>query len=133
MTKSILAVIPMVMLAACSMNPPKPNVAQMKDVDVGDRTITLGGEYWVKKNQLIIFVDNDPLLRGSFPPFTPTLQLNGMYEGVTIESSCYFGSVLQSEGGLVGAISGAIQGAKGKSADKCDVTVDHEFTETLYF
>lgn len=133
MTKSFLAVIPLVLLAACSSNPPMPNVAQMKSVDVGDQTITLGGEYWVEKNQLTIFVNNEPLLRGSFPPFTPTLRLNGMYEGIPIESNCYFGTVLQSKGGVVGAISGAIQGAKGKSADKCEMLVDDQTTETLYF
>lgn len=133
MKKTIATIVPLLFLTACGINPPKPNVAQAKTVEVDGKTITLGGEYWVKKNQLILFVNDEPLMRGKFPPYTPTLNLNATYEGVQLNSHCYFGSVLQSEGGIVGVVSGAIQGAKGKSGDKCDLKVGPEATETLYF
>jgi len=133
MKKGILAVLPLVLLAACSMTPPKPNVALPKTVEVDGKSITLSGEYWVKKNQLTIFANGEPILRGSFPPYTPTLNLNAVYEGVELRSHCYFGSVLQSQGGLVGGISSAIQGSKGKSGDQCEITAGQAVTDTLYF
>ena len=125
--------LPILLLTACATTPPMPNVAQPKTLEVDGQSVTLSGEYWVKKNQLILFANGDPLMRGNFPPYTPTLNLSSEYEGLPLTAYCYFGSVLQSEGGLVGAISGAIQGSKGKSGDKCEVKSGNSATQTLYF
>ena len=131
--KKLLVLTLVSFVVGCSSVAPKPNVAQEKTLDLGAKTITLGGEYWLNKNKLTIMVDQEPLLKGSFPPYTPTLKLNGNYDGVAVSAYCYFGSVLASKGRLVGAISGAIQGAKGKSADTCEVTADNQGPVTLYF
>jgi hypothetical protein len=129
----LVCVLFLSLLSGCSTAPTVPNTAQEKSVEVDGRSILLGGEYWDKRNKLTIFVDGEPIMRGSFPPYTPTLKLNATYDEVEIGAYCYFGSVLTSKGRIVGAISGAIQGAKGKSADKCELTVEDQRPVTLYF
>jgi hypothetical protein len=118
------------MLAGCAA-PMK--VAQKKTVEVQGRKLEFGGEYAPGARELKLTVNGDPVLAGQFPPYTPTLNLNGKYQGVDLAAECYFGSVLSSKGGVVGIVAGAVQAAKGKSADKCDMQAGGKVVETLYF
>lgn len=119
------------LLAGCGGNPPK--VAQEKTYVAEGVTMVFGGKYDVDHNQLELTINGDPVMRGSFPPFTPTQNLNTNFQGLQVSGDCYFGSVLSSEGGVLGKVAGAIQSAKAKSADKCDIFVNGQSVESLYF
>jgi hypothetical protein len=73
------------------------------------------------------------MLRGSFPPYKPTLRLSGKVKDAEVVAQCYFSSVLSSKGGRIGIIAGAVQGGVGKSSDKCDMTVNGKAAQELYF
>ncbi len=106
-------------------------VAQNKTVESEGQKFELGGTY-EPKGDLTLTIDGDPIMRGRFPPYTPTLRLNGKYKNQSVSASCYFGTILGSRGGVGGIVAGSIQGAKGKSGDKCDITVGSA-TESLFF
>ncbi|MDQ8022894.1 MAG: hypothetical protein REI94_13735 [Moraxellaceae bacterium] len=110
-----------------------PKRAQDKEVVVNGQKWIFGGEYKTRGRELTLTVNGDPVLRGSFAPYTPTQRLNTTYRGTEVVASCYFGSVLGGSGGKVGIVAGAIQGAKGKAADKCDMMVAGQNVESLYF
>lgn len=133
MYKVSLFLLMAVFLSACKSTPVKPNTAQPKTVEVEGKTLVFSGEYWVKKNSLIIFVNGDPVMRGSFPPYTPTRNLKADYEGLKLGVYCYFSSVLSNERGLFGVVAGAVQNARSKSGDKCEVKIADEIVEHLYF
>ncbi|MCJ8301238.1 hypothetical protein [Shewanella sp.] len=120
-----------VFLTACAATPPK--IAQEKTVTVSGQTLKFGGKYDVEKNQLELTVNGDPMMKGAFPPYTPTQNFKANYKELKIASSCYFGSVLGEQGGTFGIIAGAIQASKSSSGDKCELFVDGESVETLYF
>lgn len=122
-----------VLLVACKSTPVKPNTAQVKTVEVDGKTLEFGGEYWVKKNNLILFVNGDPVMRGTFSSYTPTLNLKTNYEGLEISAYCYFSSILGSERGAFGMIAGAVQNSRGKAGDKCEMKIKGETVENLYF
>lgn len=107
-------------------------VAQNKIVESEGQKFDLGGTFDPRGNDLTLTINGDPVLRGSFPPYTPTLRLNGKYKNQAVSASCYFGTVLGSKGGITGIVAGSIQGAKGKSGDKCDITVGSA-SEALFF
>lgn len=107
-------------------------VAQNKTVESDGQKFELGGTYDPKGNDLTLTINGDPVMRGSFPPYTPTLRLNSKYKNQAVSASCYFGTVLGSKGGITGIVAGSIQGAKGKSGDKCDITVGTA-SEALFF
>ncbi len=121
-------------LAGCAST----RVAQNKTIDSGGEKFELGGTYDPKGNDLTLTVNGDPIMRGRFPPFTPTLNLNATYKNQPVTASCYFGTILGGGGGRTGigaigtAVAGSIQGAKGKSGDKCDVTVG-KTSEAMFF
>ena len=121
----------LVTLGGCATPPPR--VAQNKLYTTNGQKLDFGGSYDVKANNLALSINGDVIMRGSFPPFTPTKTLNGTYKGMPIGASCYFGSVLSSKAGLVGIISGAVQDNNGKSGDQCNLTVNGKAAETLYF
>ncbi len=125
------AVLATVLLAGCAAKPPK--MAQNKTVEIAGKNYVLGGSYNERKNELALFINGDPVMKGSFPPFTPTLNLNAKYSNINVKTHCYFGSVLGKQGGAVGIIAGAIQSSKSKAGDKCDITLDDNVTESLYF
>ncbi len=118
-------------LVGCMSNPPKQ--AQEKTYEAEGVTLVFGGKYDVDHNQLELTVNGDPVMRGSFPPYTPTQNLNANYQGLRLSSNCYFGSVLSEKGGVFGRVAGAIQSAKAKSADKCEIFVNGQSVEHLYF
>lgn len=117
------------LLAGCSTT----RVAQEKSVTVGQVKLAFGGSFVTGQNDLTITVNGDPLMRGTFPPYTPTLNMNGEYQGLQVNASCYFGSVLGSKRGIVGIVAGSVQGAVGNAGDKCDMSVNDQKVETLYF
>ncbi len=110
-----------------------PRVAQEKNITVNGKAVTIAGQYHDKKNSLEISVNGDPIMRGKFPPYTPKKIIKADFDGSTITSNCYFGSVLGNKGGIFGAVAGAIQSSKSTSSDKCDISVDGKMVETLYF
>lgn len=117
-------------LSACGSAPKR---AQDKEVVVNGQKFVFGGEYRSRGRELTVTVNGDPVMRGSFAPYTPTQRLSAQYRGTEVVASCYFGSVLGGSGGKVGIVAGAIQGAKGRSADKCDILAAGQQVESLYF
>ena len=114
-------------LCACAAT----RVAQTKTVESAGQKFDLGGT-WDPGGELILTLNGDPVLRGRFAPYVPLLYLTGTYKNQSVSANCYFGSILSSQGGATGAIAGSIQGAIGKGADKCDVTVGSA-SEALFF
>jgi hypothetical protein len=116
-------------LAGCA----SMKTAQPKSVTVSGQKLDFGGTYDPRAKDLTITINNDPVLRGKFPPFTPTQKLNGKYKDLDVFADCYFGSVLGDSGGVAGIVAGAIQGAKGKAADKCEMSINGKVVESLFF
>lgn len=110
-----------------------PRMAQSKQIEINGETVTIAGSYHEKKNQLSITINGDPVMRGKFAPFTPTKKMNAKYNGASVSSSCYFGSVLAEKGGLLGVVAGAVQSSKSATSDKCEISVDGKMVEALYF
>ena len=127
----LLVVIAVVVVGCASVR-----VAQNKSVDSEGQRFDLGGSFDPKGNDLTLTVNGDPVMRGRFPPYTPTLKLSATYKNQPVTADCYFGTILGSgRGGLgnIGAVvAGSVQGAKGKSGDKCDVSVG-KLSEALFF
>lgn len=118
-------------LTACAATP--PIIAQEKTVTVSGQTLKFGGKFDTEKNKLELSVNGDALMKGKFPPYTPTQNFKANYKELKIASHCYFGSVLGDQGGVFGAIAGAVQASKSSSGDKCELFIDGKSVETLYF
>lgn len=118
------------LMVACAT---PPRVAQDKSIEIDNQTLLFGGVYYVRENELVLTVNGDPLMKGRFPPFTPTQHLKAQYNGLQIAGECYFGSVLTRGNGSMSIIAGAIQSAKDKANDKCEIHVNGKMLETLYF
>ena len=116
-------------LIACAS---KNRVAQVKTIEAGGQKFDLGGTYNPTANELVLTINGDPVMRGSFPPYTPTLRLNATYKNQTFAASCYFGTILSGASGKRGIIASTVQGGLGKGGDKCDITAD-KATEALFF
>ncbi|MEL0656970.1 hypothetical protein V6257_18260 [Pseudoalteromonas issachenkonii] len=129
--KIFISTLPLLALAGCGSTPPIQ--AQDKTVSYQGKVYVFGGQYDKKLKEIQLTVNGDPLLKGRFPPYTPTLTLASDYQNVNISSYCYFGSVLSSQAGVFGVVAGAIQSSNSKSGDKCDVKIGGETIESLYF
>ncbi|AKJ31659.1 hypothetical protein [Caldimonas brevitalea] len=130
---SIAVVVCLAAAAALSAGCASSRIAQNKTVQVAGQKLEFGGVYDPRGNELSLSVNGDPVMRGSFPPYTPTLNLNAQYRGLDVRAECYFGSVLGSKGGVVGIVAGAVQSAHSKAGDKCDLHVGGKVVESLYF
>ncbi|WP_341501614.1 hypothetical protein [Gallaecimonas sp. GXIMD4217] len=130
---ALFAIAGSVALMGGCASTPKPVVAQEKTVEISGKSLTFGGRYFKKENQLELTVNGDPVMKGRFPPYTPTQNLKADYDGLAIAGNCYFGSVLGSKGGKFGVIANIIQSAKSSSGDKCEILVDGKAVENLYF
>ncbi len=109
--KSVLCVIAgSLLLSACASTPPQ--IAQNKTHTIDGQKFEFGGTYFPDKNNLSLTVNGDPIMKGSFPPFTPTQNLNGKYKGIPVSAHCYFGSVLGKKGGKFGVVARIIQSKK---------------------
>ncbi len=117
--------------AACASTPPREALPQVSKV--GDPPITWAGSYDVENNRLTLTANDQPVMRGSFPPFTPVMNLDGTFEDSSIRAECYFASVLNEQGGLFGAISTAVQSKNAKTSDTCKMMVNAEEAATLNF
>ncbi len=134
MTYKALVVMGIIgLISACSSTEPPPRQAQEKKVAIDGVDLTFGGSFDERKNLLVLKVNGDPIMQGSFPPYTPTQNLNAKYKDMNIKGNCYFGSVLGKQGGAFGAIAGAIQSSKNSTADKCELVVNGKQVENLYF
>lgn len=130
--KSILiGALTLLALTGCGSTPPIQ--AQDKTVSYKGKVYVFGGQFDESKDEVELTVNGDPIMKGRFPPYTPTLNLASDYEGVNVSSYCYFGSVLGNQGGVFGAVAGAIQSSNSKSGDKCDIKIAGETIESLYF
>ncbi|RUO74182.1 hypothetical protein CWI80_02165 [Pseudidiomarina sediminum] len=118
-------------LAGCGSTPPIQ--AQEKTIVHEGKTFVFGGQYDKKRNELQLTVNGDAIMKGKFPPYTPTQNLNAKYQETDISSHCYFGSVLGNQGGVFGAVAGVIQSAKKSTGDKCEMKIEGQVVETLYF
>ncbi|GIU50630.1 hypothetical protein TUM4438_37340 [Shewanella sairae] len=128
---TLLALTLVAVVAGCAAKPPR--VAQEKVVDVDGVTLKFNGSFDDEKNILILSVNNDPIMQGKFPPYTPTQNLKAKYKEIDVRSHCYFGSVLGNQGGAFGAIAGLVQSSTSSTADKCELYVNNELVEHLYF
>lgn len=130
--KSILiSALTLLTLTGCGTTPPIN--AQDKTVSHNGEIYVFGGQFDENKGEVKLTVNGDTLMKGRFPPFTPTLNLASDYEDINISSYCYFGSVLGGKGGVFGAVAGVIQSSNSKSADKCEIKIAGEIVESLYF
>lgn len=118
-------------VAACASKPP-PRVAADKSVVINGKEVIFGGQFADDDNELELYANSDPIMRGSFLPLTPGLRITSEYEGANIVSQCTFSSRLKV-GGAAGALLGAIKSSKGKTADKCVISVDDKEATTLFF
>ena len=107
--------------------------AAPKTYEAEGQKLVFGGTYLPREKELTITVNSDPVLRGRFPPYTPTQNLNGTYKNLQISANCYFGSVLGSQGGKLGVVAGIVQSTQNRTADKCDITVNSKPAESLFF
>lgn len=131
MTKMLLLVaLGTVGLAGCA-TPPK--VALTKTIEANGEQLLLGGSYVIADREVTLTINGDPVMRGKFPPFTPSLNLKGTYKNFSVTAACRFGSVLSSHKSLLGTISGAVQAGIGKGNDICDISIPGRPAETLYF
>ncbi len=117
------------LLAGCA----SPKIAQKKSVDIAGQKLEFGGVYEPRGTNLTISVNGDPVMSGSFPPFTPVQNLNANYKGLTVRAECYFGSVLGGKSGVIGIVAGAVQSANERAGDRCNMLVDGKVVESLYF
>ena len=130
--KSILSVLAVsLLLSACAATPPQ--IAQKKTHTVDGKKLEFGGTFLPDDNQLSLTVNGDPIMKGSFPPFTPTQNINGTYKKIPMSAHCYFGSVLGNKKGKFGIVAKIIQSKKSATADKCEISVRDKMIETLYF
>lgn len=129
---SVPALVVAVILGGCASEP-GPRIAQEKTVEVDGTVFKFNGSFNDKKNLLTLSVNGDPIMQGSFPPYTPTQHLKANYKDFALKGNCYFGSVLGSQGGAFGAIAGMIQSSKSSTADKCEMYINDERVENLYF
>jgi hypothetical protein len=119
------------LMAGCAHKPPR--AAQKKTVQVAGQKMEFGGEYDEENTHLVISVNNERLMSGTFSQYQATLQLKSPYKGMEVSTECYFGSVLGNNHGVLGIVAGAVQAAKGKSGDTCEVLVNGKALEKLYF
>ncbi|WP_339899122.1 hypothetical protein [uncultured Gilvimarinus sp.] len=129
----LLSILPLVVIAGCASTPTPPIQAQSKTVSHEGKDYVLGGQYDTDRNELQLTVNGDPIMKGRFPPYTPTLNLASEYQNLDVSSYCYFGSVLNNQGGVFGVVAGAIQSSNAKSGDKCDIKFAGEKVESLFF
>ena len=118
-------------LAACSTPPPR--VAAPQDATVAGKPMKFGGSYAPKDRALTLSINDEPALRGSFGPYSPTLTLSGDFKGQAVRAECYFASVLSEKRGRVGIIASAIQGGTGKATDTCKMFAADAEAATLNF
>ncbi len=109
------------LMAGCA-SPPKQALAQ--SATIAGAAASVAGSYDTRSRELTVTVNGEPVMRGSFPPYTPTLNLNGNFKGAPVRAECYFASILNNSarGGLAGRIvANSVQSAQGKTADECKV------------
>jgi hypothetical protein len=107
--------------------------AQEKKLIVEGQTLILGGTYNETQRELALTVNGDPIMKGVYRNYNPTQKLNADYKGLKISSFCYFGSVLGKQRGLFGAIARGVQSSKEKTGDECEISINGEPIEKLYF
>jgi len=112
---------------------PQPRTALPQTSTVGQPPIVFAGSYDVERTQLTLTANEEPFMRGTFPPYTPVMNLQGDYKGTPVRAECYFSSVLSEKRGLVGIISSTVQSANRKTGDVCRMLVDAEEGATLNF
>lgn len=120
-----------VSLAACATKPPR--VATEQPTSGLSKPYKVGGSYDDRNTQLTLMINGEPAMRGSFPPYTPTLNLSTDYRGAPARAECYFSSILSSRGGRVGIIAGAVQSGQGKTGDTCKVFLENKEAALLQF
>lgn len=128
--RGLVMVPAIVMLAACS-SPPRNAVPQ--NGAARGVSLRLGGTYLPTERQLTLTVNDEPAMRGTFPPYTPALNLNGDYRGTPLRAECRFSSVLSEQRSLVGVVASGVQSAMGRTGDVCKMMVDDKLVATLNF
>lgn len=130
-TKTAIAALFMgALLSGCAT---APRSSATKTYEAEGQKLVFGGIYHPDAKALTLTVNDDPVMKGRFPPFTPTQNLNGSYKNLKLSAHCYFGTVLGSQRGKVGLIAGIVQSANSNSADKCEIFVNSKVAETLFF
>jgi hypothetical protein len=118
-------------LAACA-TPPRQGFAPAATVK--GVAMQFGGSYDASKTDLTLTVNGAPIMRGNFPPYTPTLNLNGNYQGTELRAECYFATILNARTGRIGGIiAGAVQSGQGKVGDECKIISEDKTVVTVNF
>jgi hypothetical protein len=119
------------LLSACA-TPPRQGFAPAATVK--GVAMQFGGSYDASNTDLTITVNGAPIMRGNFPPFTPTLNLNGNYQGTELRAECYFATILNARTGRIGGIiAGAVQSGQGKVGDECKIISEDKTVVTVNF
>jgi hypothetical protein len=129
-TLAVIGAASLTLLTGCA-NAPRNALSQQSSIK--SMPLTFAGSYMDRGNELTLTVNGEPIMRGSFPPYTPTLNLNGDYKGTPVRAECYFSSVLSKKGGLVGIIASSVQSAYAKTGDSCKMFVKGEQAAILNF
>ncbi len=96
--------------------------------------MAFAGTFEPRPQDLVLTINGDPVLKGTFPPYTPTITLEANYRGSPVRAECYFATNVSSRVGFVGRIIATnVQGAQGKAGDECKLFVDAAQVTTLYF
>jgi hypothetical protein len=127
---AVVGAVSLMLLSGCAT---APRTALPQQSNIKSMPMTFAGSYAVRGHELTLTINNEPILRGTFPPYTPTLNLNGDYKGTPVRAECYFSSVLSSKAGLVGIIASSVQSANGKSGDSCKMIAMDQQAATLNF
>ena len=98
----VMLVVVVAALVGCAS---RTKIAQVKTIEAGGQKFDLGGTYDPAGNELVLTINGDPVMRGSFPPYTPALRLNATYKNQTFAASCYFGTILSGGSGKRGIIA----------------------------
>ena len=126
-----IALAALALAAGCASKPPREAIPQTSRV--GEPPIVFAGSFDVEDNRLTLTANDEPIMRGSFLPVTPVLNMNGDYQGTPVRAQCYFGSRLSERGGLLGMVSSVVQSSEGKTADRCEMLVEGAEATTLNF
>lgn len=97
--------------------------------DAAKQPWTIGGTFDQRKDLLTVTINGDNVMIGRFPPYTPRLNLSGLYQGHHLNADCEF---------TVGIIRNRIaetvfQTVRNKSGNTCEILVDAKPATTLYF
>jgi hypothetical protein len=93
----------------------------------------IGGIFNKRDKSVVISINDDKVVRASFPPFTPNINANAEYDGHDVRTHCAFSSGIMGRGHHARIAASIVASASHTAGNTCRVTVDGEAPVTLYF